>query len=111
MSGRWAVEMAEALRIGDKAGGPMFAQVRSTAPLTILAHDQTISKNLYISPALLTWADGGGGRITEDLKELAPHSYQFLSEFHQQYVLKEGDTVIAFQVGAAFYIMGKVVKV
>ena len=59
MSERWAVEMVEALRSGGKDSGLMFAEVKSVAPLTILAHDQVISKGLYINPALLVWAEGG----------------------------------------------------
>ena len=51
MSERWAVEMVEALRSGGKDSGLMFAEVKSVAPLTILTHDQVISKGLYINPA------------------------------------------------------------
>ena len=53
MGDRWAVEMVEALRSGGGNSGWMFAEVKSVAPLTILAHDQAISKGLYINPALL----------------------------------------------------------
>lgn len=111
MGGRWAVEMAEALRSGIKGSGLMFAEVKSVAPLTILAHDQIISKELYINPALLVWADGGGNRIPPELAGLAPHPYQFLTEFHMKYVLKVGDMVVVLQVGASFYILEKAVKV
>lgn len=111
MSERWAVEMAEALRSGDKGGGLMFAEVKSVAPLSILIHDQVIRKGLYINPALLVWAAGGGSAIPPELAGLAPHPYSFLTEFHMKYVLKAGDTVAVMQVGAGFYILEKVVKV
>lgn len=111
MGDRWAVEMVEALRSGSKDSGLMFAEIKSVAPLTILAHDQIISKGLYINPALLVWAEGGGGAIPTELAGLAPHPYSFLTEFHLKYVLKEGDMVAALQVGAGFYILAKVVKV
>ena len=111
MSERWAVEMVEALRSGGKDSGLMFAEVKSVAPLTILAHDQVISKGLYINPALLVWAEGGGSRIPLELAGLDPHPYSFLTEFHTKYVLKEGDMVVVLQVGAGFYILGEVVKV
>ena len=57
MSERWAVEMVEALRgsvkSGDNGGdGLMFAKIKTERPITLLAHDQEISKQLYINPAL-----------------------------------------------------------
>lgn len=112
MGERWAADMVEALRSASKSSsGLMFAEVKSVAPLTILAHDQVISKGLYINPALLVWAEGGGSRIPPELAGLAPHPYSFLTEFHMKYVLKAGDMVVVLQVGAGFYIMEKVVKV
>ena len=49
MGERWAADMVEALRSASKSSsGLMFAEVKSVAPLTILAHDQVISKGLYI---------------------------------------------------------------
>lgn len=111
MSERWAADMVEALRSGGKGSGLMFAEIKSVAPLTILAHDQVISKELYINPALLVWAEDGGSRIAPELAGLAPHPYQFLTEFHTKYVLKAGDVVAAVQVGTGFYILEKVVKV
>lgn len=87
MGDRWAVEMVDALRSGGGGRGWMFAQIKSVAPLTILAYDQVISRGLYINPDLLVWTGGGG------------------------YVLKAGDTVVVLQVGAEFYILERVVKV
>lgn len=110
MGERWAADMVEALRSVNKSGsGLMFAEIKSVAPLSILAHDQVISKGLYINPALLVWAEGGG--IPTELAGLAPHPYSFLTEFHTKYVLKAGDMVVVLQVGAGFYILEKVVKV
>lgn len=111
MGERWAVEMVEALRSGGKDNGLMFAEVKSVDPLTILTHDQIISKGLYINPALLVWAEGGGSGIPPELAGLATHPYQFLTEFHMKYVLKEGDMVVVLQAGTGFYILEKVVKV
>lgn len=112
MGEQWAADMVEALRSASKSSsGLMFAEVKSVAPLTILAHDQVISKGLYINPALLTWAENGASRIPPELAGLSPHPYQFLTEFHMKYVLKVGDIVVALQVGAGFYILEKVVKV
>lgn len=112
MGERWAADMVDALRsVGKSNSGLMFAEVKSVAPLTILAHDQVISKGLYINPALLVWAEGEGSSIPPELAGLAPHPYSFLTEFHMKYVLKVGDMVAAFQVGAGFYILEKVVKV
>lgn len=113
MSDRWAAEMVEALCSRGKGNGSgwMLAEVKSVAPLTILAHDQIISKGLYINPALLVWAEGGGSRIPPELAGLTPHPYQFLTEFHQKYVLKVGDMVVALQIGTGFYILERVVEV
>lgn len=57
MSERWAVEMVEALcRAGkgaDSGGdGLMFAKIKKEKPVTLLAHDQEISKHLHINAAL-----------------------------------------------------------
>ena len=89
----------------DVCGG----QIRGPADYS--AHDQVISKGLYINPALLVWAEAGASRIPPELAGLAPHPYSFLTEFHMKYVLKAGDMVVVLQVGAGFYIMEKVVKV
>lgn len=55
MAERWAVEIVEALR-GQTAGsgqaGLMFAKIETKQPITLKAHDQIISKNLYINPSL-----------------------------------------------------------
>lgn len=57
MSERWAVEMAEALR-GEQsaAAGLMFAKINTAQPVTLLAHDQVISKGLFMNPALTVQA-------------------------------------------------------
>ncbi len=57
MSERWAVEMVEALRgtsKGANSGGDglMFAKIKTERPITLLAHDQEISKHLHINAAL-----------------------------------------------------------
>ncbi len=57
MSERWAVEMVEALRgagrDADSGGdGLMFAKIKTERPITLLAHDQVISKHLHINSAL-----------------------------------------------------------
>lgn len=54
MSERWAVELVEAMRgqAGDGSGGLMFAKVNTEQPITLLAHDQVISKRLYMNPSL-----------------------------------------------------------
>ena len=60
------------------------------------AYDNTtITKNLYINPALMLNASDSG----EDIKKpfITPfepqEAYEFLKEFHEKYVLKKGDTV------------------
>lgn len=57
MAERWAADMVEALRGPSKGAnnggdGLMFARIRTTQPITLLAHNQPISKHLYINPSL-----------------------------------------------------------
>ena len=88
------VEMVEAIRKGT--GGS----------------NTTITKNLYINPALMLNASDSG----EDIKKpfITPfepqEAYEFLKEFHEKYVLKKGDTVVVHITGSSFYIAGKAVK-
>lgn len=114
------VDMVEAIRGGARASssaggtdGVFLAQVQSVKPLAIRMHNQTITGNLYINPALLTEASDSG----EDIKKPflipfePPEIYEFLKEWHENYVLKKGDTVIVCMAGASFYIAGKAVLV
>lgn len=113
------VEMVEAIRKGaggsNSAGGvdgTYMADVLSVKPLTIKMHNTTITKNLYINPALMLDASDGG----EDIKKpfITPfepqEAYEFLKEFHEKYVLEKGDTVVVHITGSSFYIAGKAVK-
>lgn len=57
MPDRWALELAEALRgdirDADSGGdGLMFANIKTELPITLLAHDQEITKHLYINASL-----------------------------------------------------------
>ena len=75
-------------------------------------HNTTITKNLYINPALMLNASDSG----EDIKKpfITPfepqEAYEFLKEFHEKYVLKKGDTVVVHITGSSFYIAGKAGK-
>lgn len=113
MAEHWAAELVGAMRglVGSKSSnqGLLFATVNTANPLTIRIHDQVINQNLYVNPAVVTWAGSEAGAISAELAGLAPHPYQFLTEFHTKYVLKAGDLVIALQVGYSFYILAKVV--
>ena len=115
MAEHWAAAMASAMQGlagGNGSGqGLLFAAVNTASPLTIRVNDQVITKNLYVNPAMVAWAGGGAGAISAELAGLAPHPYQFLTEYHTKYVLKAGDLVIALQVGYSFYILAKVVAV
>ena len=90
------VEMVEAIRKGtggsnsaDGVDGTYMADVLSVKPLTIKMHNTTITKNLYINPALMLNASDSG----EDIKKpfITPfepqEAYEFLKEFHEKYVL------------------------
>lgn len=114
------VEMVEAIRKGAGTpgasggiDGTYMAEVLSVKPLSIKMHNLTITKNLYINPALMLEASDSG----EDIKQpfittFEPQeAYEFLKEFHEKYVLKKGDTVVVCMTGSSFYIAGKAVKV
>ena len=116
---RKMVEMVAAIRKGtggfSSAGGvdgTYMADVMSVKPLTIKMHNTTITKNLYINPALMLDASDSG----EDIKKpfstpFEPQeTYEFLKEYHEKYVLKKGDTVVVCMTGSSFYIAGKAVK-
>ena len=92
------VEMVEAIRKGtggsnsaDGVDGTYMADVLSVKPLTIKMHNTTITKNLYINPALMLNASDSG----EDIKKpfITPfepqEAYEFLKEFHEKYVLTD----------------------
>ena len=113
------VEMVEGIRKGmggaNGAGGLdgiYLADVLSVKPLAIKMHNLSITKNLYLNPALMLEASDNG----EDIKKpfLTPfepqEAYEFLKEFHEKYVLKKGDTVVVCMTGSSFYIAGKAVK-
>lgn len=114
------VDMVEAIRGGQKASGSaggtdgvFLAQVQSVKPLAIRMHNQTITGNLYINPALLTAASDSGEEIKKPFFTPLepPETYEFLKEWHENYVLKKGDTVVVCMAGASFYIAGKAVRV
>ena len=113
------VEMVEAIRKGtggsnsaDGVDGTYMADVLSVKPLTIKMHNTTITKNLYINPALMLNASDSGEDIKKPfIKPFEPQeAYEFLKEFHEKYVLKKGDTVVVHITGSSFYIAGKAVK-
>lgn len=117
---RHIVEMVEAIRKGSGAAsisgsvdGICMADVLSVKPLTIKMYNTSITKNLYINPALMLDASDSG----EDIKKtfstpFEPQEvYEFLKEFHEKYVLKKGDTVVVYITGSSFYIAGKAVGV
>lgn len=113
------VEMIEAIRKGieHKAGigidNIYMADVISVKPLSIKMNNVTITKNLYINPALLLNASDNGEDIKQPfLTSFEPKEvYEFLKEFHKNYVLSIGDTVIVGMVGSSFYVIGKARKV
>ena len=114
------VEMIEAIRNGsgnsDHIGeleGIYMADVQSVKPLMIKMHNKSITKNIYMNPALLLSASNSGEEIQKPFQiPFEPQeTYQFLKEFHEKYVLKKGDTVVVCMTGSSFYIVGKAVKV
>ncbi len=113
MPDRWAVELVEALR-GTESGSEsrwIFAKIKTANPLTILTHDQIISKNLYINPALTVKASDSADLMTQEFEGLISRPFPFLKEFHQKFIIKQGDMVLVLQAGASFYIAGKVASV
>ena len=114
------VNMVEAIRKGNSVGAIpggvdhiCMATVSSVEPLSIQMHNLTISKNLFINPALTVEASGSGEKINQIFQTsfATPEAYNFLKEFHLNYVLKAGDTVIVCVMGNAFYIVGKAVRI
>ena len=113
------VEMVEAIRNGTSGGatggvdGTYMAIVLSTEPLTIKMHNTSISKNIYMNPALMVGASDSETKMKEVFQKSfeTPEAYKFLKEFHEKFVLKKGDTVIVHMTGSSFYIAGKAVKV
>lgn len=110
------VEMVEAIRqgnggnTGNGAAGIYLAKVQSVKPLTIKMHDSVISSNLYLNQSLVVGAvDNGVGKAF--LEPFEPkEAYEFLKEFHEKFVLKNGDTVVVYFTGSSFYIAGKAVR-
>lgn len=114
------IKMVEAIRKGSGASfgaggidGIYMADVMSVKPLTIKMHNLSITKNLYINPALVLEASDGGEAIKKPfLTPFEPQeAYEFLKEFHERYVLKKGDTVLVCMTGSSFYIAGKAVEI
>lgn len=114
------VDMVEMLRRGsgasnsaDGVDGVYMAEVLSVRPLTIKMHNLSITKNLYINPALILEASDNGAEIKKPF--ITPfesqEAYEFLKEFHEKYVLKKGDTVVVCMTGSSFYIAGKAVRI
>lgn len=112
------VEMVEAIRKGvsGKASGGVdgtyMATVLSVEPLTIKMHNISITRNIYLNPALMLEASNGGDKMKKVFQNPFEtlEAYGFLKEFHEKFVLKEGDMVVVHMSGSAFYIAGKAVK-
>lgn len=92
--------------------GIYMADVLSVEPLTIKMHNLSITKNIYINPALMLEASNSGADIKKPfLTPFEPQAaYEFLKQFHEKYVIKKGDTVVVCMTGTSFYIAGKAVK-
>lgn len=112
------IEMVEAIRKGipgrstGGVDGTYMATVFSVEPITIRMHNTLIKKNIYLNPALMVEASDNGAKMKEVFQNPfgTPEAYKFLKEFHEKFVLKEGDTVIVHMTGASFYISGKAAK-
>lgn len=113
------VEMVEAIRKGSGGGagtggvdGVYMADVTSVDPLAIQMHNVSITRNIYINPALMLEASNSDEKMKKVFQEPfeTQEAYQFLKEFHEKYVLKKGDTVVVCVTGSSFYIVGKAVK-
>lgn len=53
MSKRWAVEIAEAIKAagnGSSGEGLMLMKINSVQPVTLISHDQELSRHIYINP-------------------------------------------------------------
>lgn len=113
------VEMVRAIRngAGGSSGsggvdGIYMADVASVEPLAIQMHNVSITKNIYINPALILEASDSGEKMKEVFQNPfeTQEAYQFLKEFHEKYVLKKGDTVVVCVTGPSFYVVGKAVR-
>jgi len=113
----WAVDFAAAFKppgSSESASetGMAFAKVETTEPLTITTWGQTISQNLYINPALV-WKSEELPQVFAQEPDCCPACKTiagFLKEFHKRYVLKSGDDVVVYRMGAAFYVLAKAVR-
>lgn len=113
------IEMVEAIRnkTGASGSGGMdgicMADVVSVEPLTIKMYDRSITRNIFINPALILEASDTGAKMENVFRNPfeTQEAYEFLKEFHKKYVLKKGDTVLVCMTGSSFYITGKAVRV
>lgn len=113
------VEMVEAIRQKASGGsiggvdGTYMATVLSVEPLAIKMHNNSITENIYLNPALMVKASNSETKMKEVFQNpFEPlETYMFLKEFHEKFVLKVGDTVVVHMTGSSFYIAGKAVKV
>ena len=88
---RSIIEMIEAIRkgiehkVGTGIDSIYMADVISLKPLSIKMNNVTITKNLYINPALLLNASDTGEDIEQPfLTSVEPKEiYEFLKEFHK----------------------------
>lgn len=113
------VDMVNAIR--NEAGassssrgvnGIYMADVISVEPLTIKMYNTSITKNIFINPALMLEASNSGDKLKKVFQySFEPsETYEFIKEFHEKFVLKKGDTVVVCMAGSSFYIVGKAVK-
>lgn len=115
MPDRGIIDMIEALRGSAPNSGMVLrhATVASVEPLAIRAHDVTITRNLYINPAL-TLA-GANNQLTEIFEAAdsgqPPEIFAFLRDFCVAYVLHPGDGVVVLEDGVSFYVLCKAVGV
>lgn len=114
------IKMVEAIRggTGGTSGtggvdGVYMADVVSVEPLTIKMYGKSITKNIYINPALTLEASNSGEKMKKVFQNSfeTQEAYEFLKEFHEKYVVKKGDAVIVCMTGPSFYIAGKAVKI
>lgn len=113
------IKMVEAIRKGATGGsaaggidGIYLADITSVEPLTIRMHDLSITKKIYINPALMVEASDNGEKMKKVFQNPfeTQEAFEFLKEFHEKFVLKKGDTVVVCMTGSSFYIVGKAVK-
>lgn len=110
------IKMVEAIRgknngaAEDNGNGIHMAVVTSVEPLAIRMHNQSITGNLFLNPALVAGASNSGEKMQKIFQTPfeTPEAYEFLKGFHEKFVLRKGDTVLVYMAGPAFYVMGKV---